>query len=53
VEEQLAALLGNARIRAALGEELVDAFRVVRTSDAAWAADRDVDEVIQAYRWLY
>jgi glutamine synthetase len=53
VEEQLAALLSNARIRAALGEDLVDAFRVVRTSDAAWAADHDVDEVIRAYRWLY
>jgi glutamine synthetase len=53
VEEQLAAIMANQRIRAALGEELVDAFRVVRTSDAAWAADRDVTEVIQAYRWLY
>lgn len=53
MEEQLSALLSNSRIRAALGEDLVDAFRVVRTSDAAWAADHDVDEVIQAYRWLY
>lgn len=40
VEEQLGALLTNDRIRSALGEELADAFRAVRVSDAAWAADR-------------
>ncbi|MEV4569570.1 glutamine synthetase family protein [Nonomuraea sp. NPDC049419] len=53
VEQQLGALLGNGRIRAALGEELTDAFRVVRLSDAARAADLDPDEVIRRYRWLY
>ncbi|MEV4801660.1 glutamine synthetase family protein [Nonomuraea sp. NPDC049421] len=53
VEQQLGALLGNGRIRAALGEELTDAFRVVRLSDAARAADLGPDEVIRRYRWLY
>ncbi|SEG88266.1 glutamine synthetase [Nonomuraea solani] len=53
VEEQLGALLGNRRVRSALGEELTDAFRAVRTSDAARAAGRDAAEVVRSYRWLY
>ncbi|MFI9840965.1 glutamine synthetase family protein [Nonomuraea sp. NPDC051941] len=53
VEEQLGALLTNERIRSALGEELADAFRAVRVSDAAWAADRDAAAVVRSHRWLY
>jgi glutamine synthetase len=52
-DEQLAALLGNDRVRAALGEELADAFRAVRQSDGAWAADRPLDEIVQAHLWRY
>ncbi|MFC4007005.1 glutamine synthetase [Nonomuraea purpurea] len=53
VEEQLGALLTNERIRSALGEELTDAFRAVRASDAAWAAGRDAADVVRSFRWLY
>ncbi|WP_308191135.1 hypothetical protein [Amycolatopsis tucumanensis] len=53
VDEQLAALAGNARISAVLGAELADAFRAVRESDAAWAAQRSPDEVVAGHRWLY
>ncbi|MEO3872053.1 glutamine synthetase family protein [Nonomuraea sp. B12E4] len=53
VAEQLGALLGNQRVRGALGEELIGAFRAVRESDAARAADRDAAEVVRSYRWLY
>ncbi|MFB4280377.1 MULTISPECIES: glutamine synthetase family protein [unclassified Nonomuraea] len=53
VTEQLDALLGNQRIRAALGEELTGAFRAVRTSDARRAADLDAGAVVRSYRWLY
>lgn len=52
-DQQLAALLGNERVRGALGDDLVDAFRVVRQADAAWAADRPLDEVVRAHLWLY
>jgi glutamine synthetase len=51
--EQLAALLGNQRIRAALGEKLLDAFRAVRESDAAWAADKSPEDIVAAHRWKY
>ncbi|SDK58999.1 glutamine synthetase [Nonomuraea jiangxiensis] len=53
VAEQLGALLGNQRVRGALGEELTDAFRAVRESDAAHAADRDAADLVRSYRWLY
>lgn len=51
--EQQAALAGSDRITAALGAELLGAFLAVRRSDAAWAADRPVDEVVAAHRWRY
>lgn len=51
--EQEAALLGSERLRAALGEPLLGAFVAVRRSDAAWAADRSLDEVVAAHRWRY
>ncbi|NJP92979.1 glutamine synthetase [Nonomuraea sp. FMUSA5-5] len=53
VQQQLRALHDNPRIRAALGDDLADAFRAVRTSDADRAADLDAAAVIRAYRWLY
>jgi glutamine synthetase len=46
-DEQLHALLSNQRIRSTLGEDAVDVFRVVGMSDAAWAAERTVAEVIK------
>ncbi len=52
-EEQEQALLGNPRIKAALGEPLLGAFIAVRRADAAWAAERTPDEVIAAHLWLY
>lgn len=53
VKEQLDALLSNQHIRAALGEDLLDAFRTVRESDLNWATDHTDAEVLEAYRWLY
>jgi glutamine synthetase len=51
--EQEEALLASPRIRAALGEPLLGAFLAVRRSDAAWAAERSLDEVVSAHLWLY
>ncbi|HEX2298698.1 MAG TPA: glutamine synthetase family protein [Pseudonocardiaceae bacterium] len=51
--EQEAALVGSDRICAVLGEELLGAFLAVRRSDAAWAADRSLDDVVAAHRWRY
>lgn len=50
---QLAALAGNDRIVATLGHELAGAFQAVRRSDAVWAMDRSIDEVVAGHRWLY
>jgi glutamine synthetase len=36
-----------------LGEPLLGAFLAVRRSDAAWAADRALDDVVAAHRWRY
>ena len=52
-DEQLAGLDSSERTVAVLGDELAGAFRAVRQSDAAWALDRAVDEVIAGHRWLY
>jgi glutamine synthetase len=52
-EEQEQALLASDRIRAVLGKPLLGAFLAVRRSDAAWAADRSLDEVIAAHLWRY
>ncbi|MGH4024590.1 MAG: glutamine synthetase, partial [Pseudonocardiaceae bacterium] len=51
--EQEAALIGSDRICTVLGEELLGAFLAVRRSDAAWAADRSLDDVVAAHRWRY
>jgi glutamine synthetase len=52
-EEQEQALLGSDRVRAVLGEPLLGAFLAVRRSDAAWAADRPLEEIIAAHLWRY
>jgi glutamine synthetase len=52
-EEQMAELEANERVVATLGADLVGAFRAVRHSDAAWALDRSIDEVVAGHRWLY
>ncbi|HKR51177.1 MAG TPA: glutamine synthetase family protein [Pseudonocardiaceae bacterium] len=51
--EQEVALTGSARLTAVLGEPLLGAFLAVRRSDAAWAADRSLDDVVAAHRWRY
>jgi glutamine synthetase len=51
--EQEAALTGNPRIPAVLGDELLGAFLAVRRSDAASAEDRSPDEVLAGLRWRY
>ena len=52
-EEQERALLGSDRIMRVLGDDLLGAFLAVRRSDAAWAADRSISDVVAAHRWRY
>jgi glutamine synthetase len=51
--EQEEALTGSKLLTAVLGEPLLGAFLAVRRSDAAWAADRSLDDVVAAHRWRY
>jgi glutamine synthetase len=51
--EQEAALIGCKRLTEMLGAQLLGAFLAVRRSDAAWAADRSLDDVVTAHRWRY
>ncbi|MGH3770531.1 MAG: glutamine synthetase, partial [Pseudonocardiaceae bacterium] len=51
--EQEEALTGSKLLTAVLGEQLLGAFLAVRRSDAAWAADRSLDDVVAAHRWRY
>jgi glutamine synthetase len=51
--EQEEALTGNKRLTAVLGDQLLGAFLAVRRSDAAWAADRSLDDIVAAHRWRY
>jgi glutamine synthetase len=51
--EQEAALLDCQRITDALGAERLGAFLAVRRADAAWAADRETEDVLAAWRWRY
>ncbi|MDQ3761236.1 MAG: glutamine synthetase family protein [Actinomycetota bacterium] len=51
--EQEEALMSSERISAVLGKQLLGAFLAVRRSDAAWAADRPLDDVVAAHRWRY
>lgn len=52
-EEQRAHLLGSALVRDVLGADLLGAFVACRDSDAAWAAEHTVEEVVASHRWLY
>ncbi len=49
--EQEEALVGNPRIAGVLGEELLGAFLAVRRADAAWAQEKETEEVLAAWRW--
>jgi glutamine synthetase len=51
--EQEEALTANKRLTEVLGESLLGAFLAVRRSDAAWAADRSLDDIVVAHRWRY
>ncbi|MGW7538476.1 glutamine synthetase [Amycolatopsis sp. NPDC054798] len=51
--EQDTALLANPRVSGVLGDELLGAFRAVRASDAAWAAERAPEEIVAAHLWRY
>jgi len=51
--EQAAALRDSKTVSGALGEDLLGAFRAVRESDAQWAAERDVNEIVAAHLWRY
>lgn len=52
-EEQQAHLLGSTLVREVLGEDLLGAFAACRDADAAWAADRSAEEVVESLRWQY
>ncbi|MGI8414240.1 MAG: glutamine synthetase [Solirubrobacteraceae bacterium] len=52
-ERAQTALLSCERVGAALGEPLLGAFLAVRRADAAWAAERPLEEILAAHRWLY
>jgi glutamine synthetase len=51
--EAEAALVANPRVREVLGEPLLGAFLAVRRADAAWAAERALDEVVTGHLWRY
>ncbi|GAA4798336.1 glutamine synthetase [Actinomycetospora chlora] len=51
--DQEAALLANGRLTGLLGEERLGAFLAVRRSDAAFAAEKDTEDVLAAWRWRY
>jgi glutamine synthetase len=52
-QQQEKALVENPRVKAALGESLLGAFLAVRRSDAAWADERPLEEIIASHLWLY
>nr|WP_307724036.1 glutamine synthetase [Pseudonocardia saturnea] len=51
--EQAEALHANPRITGVLGEHVTAAFRAVRASDAAFAEDGSVEDVLAAFRYRY
>jgi glutamine synthetase len=51
--EQEEALANNPRIAGVLGEELLGAFLAVRRADAAWAEEKETEDVLAAWRWKY
>lgn len=52
-QQQADALAANQRIGAALGPELLGAFRAVRAADVRWASRHSPEEIVAAHRWLY
>jgi glutamine synthetase len=50
---QEAALTAPGPVADALGPERIGAFLAARRSDAAWAADRELDEIVAAHLWRY
>lgn len=52
-EEQQANLLGSALVRDVLGDDLLGAFAACRDSDAAWAVEKSVPEIVESLRWQY
>jgi hypothetical protein len=52
-EQREQALLASERVTAALGDEVLGAFLAVRRSDAEWAADRTLEEVVTGHLWRY
>lgn len=52
-QEQDEAMLTSPRVSDVFGEQLLGAFRAVRASDAAWASERGVEDVVDAHLWRY
>ncbi len=52
-EQQQDNLLGSDLVREVLGADLLGAFAACRAADAAWAAERDDEEVVASLRWQY
>ena len=50
---QEAAMLAPGPVAGALGPERIGAFLAARRSDAAWAADKELDEIVAAHLWRY
>ncbi|GAA4931487.1 L-glutamine synthetase [Actinomycetospora succinea] len=51
--EQEGALVACPRLTELLGPERLSAFLAVRRADAAFAADREIEDVLAAWRWRY
>jgi glutamine synthetase len=51
--EAESALLSGPRVRETLGEALLGAFVAVRRADAAWAAERSPEDIVDGHRWRY
>ena len=47
------ALLASERVRQTLGDPLLSAFVAVRRADAAWAADRSPQDIVDGHLWRY
>ena len=50
---QEASLTACPRLTDLLGPERLGAFLAVRRADAAFAADRETEDVLAAWRWRY
>jgi glutamine synthetase len=46
-------LLASPRVRQTLGEPLLGAFVAVRRADAAWAAERSPQDIVDGHLWRY